>query len=80
MNEELKLAIESAREQIQNDLDCILDGIPDYDRIFNNACQAVVDRFASSATDQGVTMRKNLDVIVLVSLSLIYFAICVFAR
>lgn len=34
-----------AREQIQEDLDCILDGIEDYDRILTNADQAVVDRF-----------------------------------
>lgn len=40
-----------AREQIQEDLGCILDGISepgpykDYDKILTNADQAVVDRF-----------------------------------
>jgi len=34
-----------AREQIQEDLDCVLDGIEDYDRILTNADQVIVDRF-----------------------------------
>jgi hypothetical protein len=41
----LKQDLLEVREQIQEDLDCILDGIKDYDRILTNADQAVIDRF-----------------------------------
>lgn len=41
-----KQDLENQREQIQNDLQCVLDGIDDEDRIVTNACQVIVDRFA----------------------------------
>lgn len=37
--------LENQMELIQDDLSCILSDIEDYDRIFTNADQAVVDRF-----------------------------------
>jgi hypothetical protein len=40
---QIKLLIETQREQMQNDLLCILDGIDDQN-ILDNACQVIVDR------------------------------------
>lgn len=39
-----KQQLEDVREQLQEDLQCILDG--DDPKKINDACQAVVDRFA----------------------------------
>ena len=41
---EHKQLLLDAQEQIQNDLQCILDGLVK-DHVLTNACQAVVDRF-----------------------------------
>lgn len=37
-----RLDLENCREELQNDLDCILDGLDE--DIMDNVCQSVVDR------------------------------------
>jgi hypothetical protein len=41
--EELKLVIANQKEQAQEDIMCILDGIDDQ-QIIDNVCQVIVDR------------------------------------